>query len=325
MSPILLTSRRSSVATLVLSLLLYFVASLFPASTAAQVTTGAPPFGSFGGGPDVIDLANLNSHIAIPVLHKPGRGINFTYDLSYDTSVWYPVTSGSTTTWQPVGNWGWRGITEAETGIVSNTATVTGTCQSCVVCGPNGQQCCHSLPGQITVSNWVYRDPWGVPHSFSGSAIVNTGNCSPPSAGGFASTTTDGSGYTLTVVGSSNSGTFTQISVAKSDGTNLYGPVNSGSGAGSGTDRNGNQITVDNSGNFYDTLSSTTPVLTVAGTGTPSSPMTFTYIAPSTANAPYTMKFATYSVQTNFGCTGIGDYGTNGEQHFPYGGARLEH
>ncbi len=85
----------------------------------AQVTTGTPPFGSFGGGPDVIDLANLNSHIAIPVLHKAGRGTNFTYDLSYDTSVWYPVTSGSTTSWQPVFNFGWRGQTEAGTGYIS--------------------------------------------------------------------------------------------------------------------------------------------------------------------------------------------------------------
>jgi RHS repeat-associated protein len=308
MSRILLTTRRSLVATLFLSLLPCFVASLFPASTSAQVTTGTPPFGSFGGGPDVINLANLNSHIAIPVLHKPGRGLNFTYDLSYDTSVWYPVTSGSTTTWQPAGNWGWRGITEAETGIVSNTATITGTCQSCVVCGPNGQQCCHSLTGQVTLSNWVYSDPWGVPHSFSGSAIVNTGNCSPPSSSGFTSTATDGSGYTLTVVGSSNGGILTQISIAKSDGTNLYGPVNSGSGAGSGTDRNGNQITVDSSGHFYDTLSSTTPVLTVAGSGTPSSPMTFTYTAPSGANAPYTMNYTNYTVATNFGVSGTHEY-----------------
>jgi hypothetical protein len=97
---------------LLLSLVLYFVTSLLPASTSAQITTGTPPFGSFGGGPDVINLANLNAHWTIPVLHKPGRGMNFTYDLSYDTSVWYPVTSGGTTTWQPAGNWGWSGTNE---------------------------------------------------------------------------------------------------------------------------------------------------------------------------------------------------------------------
>src|SRR5258706_218366 len=33
----------------------------------AQVATGVPPFGSFGGGPHVINLANLNSHITLPV------------------------------------------------------------------------------------------------------------------------------------------------------------------------------------------------------------------------------------------------------------------
>jgi hypothetical protein len=84
------------------SLLLYFLTSLFPTPAFAQTrpATGTPPFGSFGGGPDVINLANLNSHITVPVLNKPGRGTNFTYDLSYDSSVWYPVTSGSTTTWQ---------------------------------------------------------------------------------------------------------------------------------------------------------------------------------------------------------------------------------
>src|SRR5258708_5167832 len=76
-------------------------------SASAQVPTGTPPFGSFGGGPDVINLANLNSHITIPVLHKPGRGTNFDYDLTYDSSVWYPVGATGFQNWQPVGNWGW--------------------------------------------------------------------------------------------------------------------------------------------------------------------------------------------------------------------------
>src|SRR5579859_6982229 len=89
----------------------------------AQVATGTPPFGSFGGGPDIINLANLNSHIDVPILNKPGRGMNFTYDLSYDSSVWYPVASGSTTSWQPIT--GWRGQTEVVTGYLAFNATVT--------------------------------------------------------------------------------------------------------------------------------------------------------------------------------------------------------
>ena len=87
------------------------------ASGQTPPATGTPPFGSFGGGPDVINLANLNSHITVPVLHKPGRGMNFTYDLSYDSSVWYAVTSGSTTSWQPVSNFGWAGCHRSRDGI----------------------------------------------------------------------------------------------------------------------------------------------------------------------------------------------------------------
>src|SRR5712692_8110541 len=93
-----------------LLLVLLFVA-LAPFNTSAQVQTGTPPFGSFSGGPDVVNLANLNDHWTIPVLHKPGRGTNFTYDLGYDSSVWVPVTSGSTKIWQPVNStWGWQGL-----------------------------------------------------------------------------------------------------------------------------------------------------------------------------------------------------------------------
>jgi len=54
--------------------------SVSPSS--AQVQTGTSPFGSFGGGPDVVNLGNLNSHLVIPVVHKPGRGTNFNYDLA---------------------------------------------------------------------------------------------------------------------------------------------------------------------------------------------------------------------------------------------------
>src|SRR2546428_10193913 len=100
----LLATRPSSLAT--------FFLLLFAASAArARVATGPPPFGSFGGGPEPINLGNNNAHWAIPVLHKPGRGKNFIYDLSYDSSVWSPLTSGSTTTWNPAVNWGWTGST----------------------------------------------------------------------------------------------------------------------------------------------------------------------------------------------------------------------
>src|SRR5438309_2021671 len=90
----------------------------------AQVQTGTPPFGSFGGIPDII---NLNAHLTIPVLHKPGRGTNFTYDLSYDSSVWYPVTSGGVTTWHLLT--GWTTASPATMGYATHQTTGPQTCR----------------------------------------------------------------------------------------------------------------------------------------------------------------------------------------------------
>lgn len=73
------------------------------------------------------------------------------------------------------------------------------------------------------------------------------------------------------------------------------------------TDTNGNEITVDTSDSvFTDTLGTT--ALTLAGSGTPSSPKTFTYTAPSGAQVQYSLIYSTYTIKTNFGCA-VSDYG----------------
>ncbi len=285
---------------LLLSSFVLLLAAL-PAHPQQPPTTGTPPFGSFDGGPDVINLGNLNSHIAIPMLHKWGRGTEVAYDLSYDSSVWYKVTSGGTTTWQPVQNWGWRGVTEAATGYTSTTSTWTGTCN------PSGHA---DIPGQITLSNWIYHDPFGISHTFSGSAIINTGNCPAyggPNSTGFTSPATDGSGYTLVVTGSPTSTSIVQ-NVFAEDGTNESVQQNLPTGAASGTDSNGNQINVDSSNHFYDTLNGTTPAMTVSGSGTPTSPMNFTYTAASGSNASFVVNYTAKNIKTNFGCSGISEY-----------------
>src|SRR6516164_7632769 len=143
-------ARRDS---LVVSTLLLLFTSLLPSPCLGQSTaTGTPPFGSYGGGPDVINLANLNVHWTIPVLYKPGRNTNFTYDLTYDTSVWYPVTSGSTKTWQPVLNFGWRGATEISFGYVSFNS-YTWTC----IEPDTGNKL-----SVTTHDTWAYHDAFGV-------------------------------------------------------------------------------------------------------------------------------------------------------------------
>src|SRR5713226_9087416 len=85
-----------------------------------KVTTGTPPFGSFGGGPfDTVNLASLNVHFEVPVIHKAGRGTPFSYDLSYDSLVWKPVGVSGSQTWQPASNWGWQARWVGAVGYVS--------------------------------------------------------------------------------------------------------------------------------------------------------------------------------------------------------------
>jgi len=111
----------------------------------AQVATGTPPFGSFSGGPDIVNNANLNVHITVPVLNKAGRGLPFSYVLSYDSSIWYPAGN----VWTPVTNtnWGWDGVNQAATGYVTYNWT-EGSCQN-----PHGPVQFYDI-----YSGWVYYD-----------------------------------------------------------------------------------------------------------------------------------------------------------------------
>ena len=247
----------------------------------AQVATGTPPFSSLGGGPfDTVNVGNLNVHFAIPVVHKAGRGMNFTYDLSYDSSIWTPVTSSGVTQWQPQSNWGWRGATEVATGYLS-----WGTGK--IRCLVNGQWVWES-----STRNYVYHDAWGAQHPFPG-VETNFPTCGSSNHSGTAS---DGSGYTIN-----------NTTITTRGGQRFSPPLNTQTGAGTATDANGNQIGVNGSGVFTDTLGTT--ALTVSGSGTPISPMTFQYTSPSGAQS-YTINYTQYTVQTAFGFgTTIQEYG----------------
>jgi hypothetical protein len=173
------------------SLTLVLALALPGTSVFAQLQTGAPPFGSFAGEPDIVNMGNLNVHIDIPVLKRSGRGTDFTYDLSFDNSVWYPSSGAGT--WTPVYNWGWRAVTEAGTGYISYTQTTTPWCLL-------GTQ----YAGQQTAySNWIYHDPWGVPHWFAN--LTTYYYQGPPAQCPNGDSYTSGSGisdgYTLSLYG----------------------------------------------------------------------------------------------------------------------------
>ncbi len=121
---------------LVRSVLLF--ALLISAEAIGQTALGTPPFGSFGGGPfDVVNLGNLNVHFTIPIRHKAGRGMPFAYDLSYDSSIWSPVSSSGSHVWTPLTTstgttgtyWGWQGLSNSGTSYLSYSETYSsGSC-----------------------------------------------------------------------------------------------------------------------------------------------------------------------------------------------------
>src|SRR4051812_16527092 len=94
---------------------MFVLLSISTSSFAQTVDTGTPAFGSFSGGPDVVNFGNLNLHYTVPVVSKPGRGMPFSYALVYDSSFWTPTLVAGTTRWQPIAKWGWVGQTQVAT------------------------------------------------------------------------------------------------------------------------------------------------------------------------------------------------------------------
>jgi RHS repeat-associated protein len=263
---------------------------LVAATAIAQVSTGTPPVGSFSSGPDVINLGNLNVHFAVPVISKPGRGTPFDYVLSFDSSVWTPIASGGTKSWQPTTNWGWRAITEAATGYISRQRFTV----QCMI--DDGQEYLPPRPpryiNEPQWTNYQYHDPFGITHAgFTNISGGCAGDTDPSD-----STSTDSSGLTL------DSGANT---VTTPSGSVFAAPLDLGTGAATNTDRNGNQITTTTGNTFTDTLGMT--VLSVSG-GAPN-PLVLTYTTSSGTPASVTVNYSAYTVQTAFACSGVSEYG----------------
>lgn len=270
----------------------FVVALLFLSSAPcfAQVQTGTPPFGSYGGGPDIINLANLNAHLTIPIVQKAGRGTNFTYYLNVDSSVWYPVGSSGSQSWAINGL-----PVPGQFGSSAGHVYFSSVRVEC----PNPEYppaLPKMIPG-VYFDNYHYVDVYGVAHPFN--IMWENNGCEVTGPG--QAVATDGSGYTMTV---DVNGIPT---VTARTGQLLSPPTASGTGAASMTDKNGNQITESSTGVVTDTLGTT--ALTIAG----SSPTTFKYTAPNGQAATYTANYTSQTVRTNFGCSGIAEFGPTAE------------
>jgi RHS repeat-associated protein len=116
----------------------------------------------------------------------------------------------------------------------------------------------------------------------------------------------DGSGYFL----QAGTNSFT---LKNPSGKTINPPVNATGGAGNVIDTNGNIISTTTSG-IEDTTGTT--VLSIAGSGTPSSPKTLSYpvweSGATDTTGTVTIHYTSYNVQTAYGCTisgtGVGEY-----------------
>ncbi len=278
------------------------LASPVSAQIPVPVQMGTPKYGSFGGGPaDTLNLATLNAHIVIPILHKPGRGLPFDYDLTYDTTVWEPVTSGGTTAWHPVSSWGLNG-----------SALNVGTQLSLIgYDGVNLYDCENQYVDGFGTSHW-FVSGGSSDGSLWGCALYNTqtGANTP-----LNSTAQDGSGYTLTSTFCPNlCFSSPEFSLTAVNGNAIIPlgtiPLFPGAVAGSVQDRNGNEIVLapsETSDAYKDTLGLT--ALTTSG-GAPY-PFTLTYTDPNGQAATVTVTYKPYPVKTVFACPGVSDYGLN--------------
>ena len=269
--------------------------ALFSPTASAQVATGAPPFGTFGGGPEVINLGNLNVQYTIPIRHKTGRGNNFAWDLTYNSSVWTPVGNVGNQAWALAS--GWAGLNPFGLSYITYSMTYTSG-----QCGYQGQ----SSYQEWSYGNFYYYDQYGVSTSFGGGGAYFSspggGTCPPNGMDPPTVEPVSANGYTL--YASFGEGTATGYLIDKT-GTTFYPPMNTSPPAqDSGVvsaDNNSNTITVNN-GVFTDTLN-TTVLSVIQATNT-----NFIYAAPSGANATIAVSYKSYVVRSNFGCSNVTEY-----------------
>ena len=306
-TPVPPLSRRTSFAgvtrmeganALRLAWLLMAVLLAATVGSAQQPITGFPPFSSATPSTfDAVNDADLNVSFSIPAVNKAGRGMPFQYSLVYNSSVWSKWNSTGNLVWTPVSGRGWGNANSGTTGTVAYTETEG----SCIYPnGPGGEEYYWNIYDYT-----AYYGPNGTEHTFNHS--VSTWTSSIPCGSGappynYTGTLTDGSGYTIALSAAPS------VSVFPTSGLTILVPTNSQQ-QGTVSDTNSNSIvTTPSSGSttFTDTLGAT--VLTVSGSGTPSSPIDYSYTGGS-GQVSVQVNYASYTVQTNFGCSGIGEYG----------------
>jgi hypothetical protein len=255
--------------------------------------TGFPPYGSFEEGRfDAINLQNLNVNFSIPIVSTPGRGMDFNFAITYDSSIW---ANGAGAWYSPVdqtGNqtWGWK--KDWVTGITTYTAT--------------NHSCHYQIDGYLEIetttrySAYAYTDRAGTKHAFNLNFNADATPCNY-NTGPTTGYATDNSGYYI-------------------DATNPDSPVVTDPTGikyaydGTVTDTNGNYFTKvivsSTETDWKDTRG--LPVLKIIYG---SSSIQYQYYDPTGAYQTTTLNLQPVNIKTNFGCSGVTEY--TGTANFP--------
>lgn len=101
--------RVAYLALLFVTFLFFVDGSAFAQSNPTQVepnnSTGTPPFGSYGGQNENINLGTGNLNISLPLFSFGARGMGLSLDAAYDSKVWHPFRFFDDITGQYIYDW----------------------------------------------------------------------------------------------------------------------------------------------------------------------------------------------------------------------------
>lgn len=271
--------------------------------------TGGAQFSSSLSDPiDTIDLGSLDVHLAVPIKHKAGRGLDFDYGLTYDSNFWQIYTAEPDEYSSDVQTWSYNSSAADPSASYQGMAS-PGWTGGVSGGGVNPGYVYHDLSSYTcpngTISgvynNFSYVDGAGALHNFAGTAQIDLGCGNGWTYSGFPVIAADGSGIKLNNISS----------VTLASGLTLSPGSNQ-----TITDTNGNQITAGSGQSIIDTTGTT--ALTYAyvdGGSTDTTNVTFP--APNNQQATASLQFSILPVATNFGCNGTSEYGTTNTALYP--------
>jgi RHS repeat-associated protein len=287
----------------------------FPQTQDPAYQLGIPPGSTITGGPDVVSLSNLGVHFEVPVHSKTGRGMNFSFNMNFDSSSYSQKAVPGGLQWSSL-------VGSLSTGGLNGLGAIMGSWAQ-LTCRDQYRDL--QTYDQYTFT--AYQDSEGTTHPFAYPGLIVTNRdptlCMGKGIYPYGTTTgiaSDGSGISMTVFTSfygnfvtlPNGTVITPPTVAKYNGSwQAFG-------TGTKTDSNGNQVTETMTGtqgqplslqlaSVTDTLG--TVVLTTSGTYP--NPVSYTYPT-STGSASWTQSFRGYTVQTAFNCPGISEFPATG-------------